>query len=611
VLALITAILALSAGPDSPAEYQAALGRLEPFEGAVDALLMQLHHGVPPSAEAMEVLRQVEPQLAALEHASQASAIDWGLDYDAGPELLLPELGSMRRGAQLLDAKLLVAAVNGDTAAAADAFGVISRMSDHVSAQRLLISSLVSLSMLKMADASVGRVIDMGLIDRDMAAALAGNYGRMQGDDFLQCVAAMKQERVSMILWLDQKLQDDPASLEEVFAGLGLPVADNAFAVGMLRAQLARAGEAYDAIIAASMLKDPKASIAAMAEVEAAATAGEFGTLAAILLPSTSRVFTLRHEAQELFQERRALLQRIADGEVEPWESAARPWLWIHAARRAAQSKTPWWTDAQVADDVDLLLLHAMAARDSLYPEPWGDLDVPVQWWLPGQWNLLQGLFVRAIEHLDAGQAASAAVDVSIAMDITRALADDGRTAPALVAAEALPILAALVDRLVIAGQDVTQFKSLVRRLPSVRNPAGLGAAAQAQAARLKSWQQREQRRLEQWMESKRRGQPDGHAWPAPHVPPVVEIPSHAAGLVAVLTAIRATLPDDETWNEPVGVFGPDAPPGVHPDVLDAIADQARSFERASEPHVLVVDGVDPGEAAAATQRLRDTVLRR
>ena len=123
------------------------------------------------------------------------------------------------------------------------------------------------------------------------------------------------------------------------------------------------AGEAYDAVIAASQIKDPKQSIAAIEKVEAAVSDGEFGTFAALLLPSLSRVFIARNEAKELFQERRALLQRIADGEVEPWESATRPWLWILAARRAAQSDTPWWTDAQVAGEVDLLLLHAMAGQ--------------------------------------------------------------------------------------------------------------------------------------------------------------------------------------------------------------------------------------------------------
>lgn len=609
MLALLVSIAVLAAGPHTPSDYRAALQQLESFDDGVNLLLMQLHHGLPPNDKALRVLIEVAPQLAVLESASQASSIDWGLDYDSGPELLLPELAPIHRGARLFDATFLVAAVNGESEAAAKAFGVISRMSHHVSQQRLLISSLVAMSTLKTADASVGRIIEMGLIDQDLAAALAANYTHFLSDDFMQCEAAMKQERESMLTWIDQKLEQDPDSLDESFAGLGLPKVDNIFSVGMVRAQLARAGEAYDAVIAASQIKDQKQSIAAIEKVEAAVSDGEFGTLAAILLPSLSRVFIARNEAKELFQERRALLQRIADGEVEPWESATRPWLWILAARRAAQSDTPWWTDAQVAGDVDLLLLHAMAGQDSQYPKPWGDLDVPVQWWLPGQWSLLQGLFVRAIEHLDAGRGASAAVDVTIALDITASLANDGRAAPSLVAAESLPILAGLVDRLVTAGQDATQFASLIRRLPSVRAPAGLGKATQRQAARLQAWQQQNVRQLERWMKANESRGPERNAYPMPHVPPVVKIPSHAAGLVAALIAIRATLPEESSWNEPLGVFGPNAPPGLDPVVLEGIGNQARSFDRSDEPHQLTVDVVDESEAAAATQQLRDAVL--
>ncbi len=609
MLALLVSIAFVSGGPSTPSDYRAALQQLEPFDDSLDLLLMQLHHGLPPSEKALRVLVEVAPQLAVLESASQASSIDWELDYDSGPELLLPELAPIRRGARLCDATFLVAAVNGESNAAAKAFGITARMANHVSEQRLLISSLVAISALSTADASVGRIIEMGLIDQDLAAALADDYTHLLRDDFMQCNAAMKQERDSMLTWIDRQLEQAPDSLDETFAGLGLPTPDNVFAVAMLRAQLARAAEAYDAIIVATQIKDPEQSIAVIESVESRVIDGEFGSIAPILIPNTSRIFNSRNEAKDLFQERLGVLQRIADGEVESWELATRPWLWILAARRAAESKTSWWTDTQIASDVDFLLLHAMAGQDSLYPEPWGDLDVPVQWWLPGQWNLLQGLVAQAIEHLDTGHSASAAVDVTIALDITVSLANDGRTAPALVAAEALPMLAGLVGRLVTAGQDVTQFAPLIRRLPPVRAPAGLGKASLRQTARLRGWQQNKARQLERWMKARESWDSDQIAYPKPHVPVVVEIPSHAAGLVAVLMAIRATLPDESLWSEPLGVFGPDAPPGLNPAILEGIANKARSFDRSDEPHRLTIDVVDESEAAAATQHLRDAVL--
>jgi hypothetical protein len=413
-----------------------------------------------------------------------------------------------------------------------------------------------------------------------------------------------------MIMWLESKLQEDTASLEQSFNGLGLQAPGNVFAVAMLRAQLVKAGEAYDAVIAASKLDDQAQSIAAIEAIEAEVSAGSYGTVAAVLLPAASSVFGMRDEAIADFQARRATLKRIADGEVAPWEEASRQWLWVLASRHAGRCDGPWWANAQVAGEVDLRLLHAMGGQDGVYPEPWGEVDVPVQWWLPGQWNLLQGLFARAIERLDAGHISSAGVDVAMALEITVSLSNDGRVAPSLVAAASLPIVAALVERLVIAGFNVSSLTSLVRRLPSVRNPAGMGSAAKQQAARLKAWMQRCQEHYAFWIGRSKLGPGTDYAGPAPFVTPIMVIDANAGGVIAALAAIHSLRPQRET-NEPVGVFETNAPPGLHSGALQTIATKAQTLTRADEPHTLAFEFIDPSEAAVATQQLRDAVLHR
>jgi hypothetical protein len=308
------------------------------------------------------------------------------------------------------------------------------------------------------------------------------------------------------------------------------------------------------------------------------------------------------------FNERRDTLLKIASGELQPWALASRPWLWLLAARHV-QDVEHWWTHAELAQEVDLQLLRAMGASEGVYPGPWASPDAPVPWWLPGQWQLLQGLMARALLHMEEHRFSTALVDVQIAMDMTAALAQDGRAAAALTAAEALPMLADLVDRLITAGQDVSVLGTSVRRLPPPRDAAGLVRTARASSARLVQWHAAYAARHAQW-EQMREHFDNPEDWPEPVRRPRVSAMSDAAGIVAQLAAVRAVIdPDDHDTLEPEGVFNGPAPQGLTREAVKRAVDAALAEPSPADAFTIPYTPIDPTDAAQATARLRKAVL--
>jgi hypothetical protein len=607
---LLAAIVSLAVAGDAASIYRETITKLPDHDEAVAVALLHLRHGLPPGPLIKDLLQKTAAEMAALERASREEEIDWGLDYSKGFELLLPELFPMQTGARLLDARLLIETAAGNRAGAAAAFSTITRMGAHLGKQKVLISSLVALSWARMADESVGRLIDMGAIDQDMAGTLALAYAGFEVEDAFDLEAALSNEKNMMLSSIDATLQQPDIEKQEQLAK-SLGFSGNGFGRAMLKANLGQAGEAYDAVIAASRLQDDAKALAAMAAVQAKAAAGDYGPLAEALLPACSNCFKVRVDELKTFKARRDVLERIASGELQPWARSTRPWGWILAARLAQEADGDWWTNEKLADAVDLKVLQAMGATDGVWPEPWDELDAPVPWWLPGQWTLLQGLMARAVAHLDEGRGAVAAIETGIALDIAASLAHDGRCAPSLVAAEVLPTLADLVDRLVIAGQDVSQFASTVKRLPPPRDAAGLQRNARQQSARLIAWRDARKDAYEALKKVRELygGKMTKAELESMRRPAMVSV--HAStGVVAQLAALRAVLPPEMlTSLEPSGEFAATAPPGLEPAALQAAVEAALAAPAPLEVFTIPFVPIDPTQAADATMRLRHAVL--
>lgn len=603
---LIAAILTTAIAVDTAALYREAFTGLQHLD-QLHKLRLYLHNGMPPGPQVQALFNETAAQRAVLHRAAAQESIDWGLDYSQGPGLLLPELSPVRAGARLLETTMLLHASAGDAEQASRAFRTMARMADHITEQELLISSLVAMSCIEQADASVERLIEMGMVDAELAGLLAVDYKRLNSADPFRLNMAIEREGEVMLQWVVRLGQSkDIEELDSAAQSVGF--SSNRFGRALLQAAVPKAREAYDALLATTMLDDEDEMLAAMEVIEEKASQGVYGPLGSVLLPSMSHCFTYRRDHMKKFNERRDTLLKIASGELQPWALASRPWLWLLTARRV-QDVDQWWTHAELAKDIDLQLLHAMGASKGVYPDPWASPDAAIPWWLPGQWKLLEGLIARALLHLDESRYSAALVDVQVAMDMTAVLAQDGRASAALTAADALPMLADLVDRLITAGQDVSVLAASVRQLPPARDAAGLIRSARSSSARLVQWHAEYETQHAQWEQM--RSQVDNQGdWPEPVRRPHIVSMSDAAGMVAQLAAVRAVIELEEYVTlEPEGIFSGSAPPGLTLEVIKAAVDAAIAAPSPADTFTIPFAPIDSTGAALATARLRKAVL--
>ncbi len=603
---ILASVLTFMLAVDPAETYRAIMDQLQ-LDDSIHDMQARLDMGLPPRGDEHQLLGKYQHEISQLRRAAAVDDIDWQLDYSQGPMLELPELSSLRSAAMLFDLELMVHVGQGDTVRGAAAVESAIRLSQHVAEQELLISSLVGIACTVMVDESIERLLDFGMVDRDMAAALVPAYRRVETDDPFKLDAALEREGEVMLGWIDQIARsEETQELNDAASMLGF--AGNRFGRSMLLASIPKAREAYDALLATTLLDDPAEMLAAMQVVEEKAGEGVYGPLGAMLMPAVSRCYERRIEVMETLTERRALLEQIASGELDPWTRAKRPWVWLLTARMI-EGVDRWWAQPKLAEQVDDMLLRSLLAEDGVYPPPGEAPTVAIPWWLPGQWQLVQGLLEQARADLAAARPAAAFVEVDLALRMIAALAADGRCAPALVAAEALPMAADLVEALVIAGQDVTALQTAVRALPPARDAAGLGRSARDHMARLTQWQAGWADAMEHW-EQMRPHFDDPSQWPKPPFRPVTQPVSDAAGVVAALTAIDAMFDFEGAFRPPTGTFGADAPLGLQPDVLDRVAAHARDVE-SPQDEAIALDyvPVDPTAAADATRRLREAVL--
>ncbi len=145
-----------------------------------------------------EFLRDLESQrgmIDALLEASLLEQCDFGVDYQKGFEALLPHLGKMRRGAMLLMLEARVLADRGDIDGAVDRTRAVYAMAEHVTDDRILISSLVSLAMFRLADEMVISLQEAGLLAPDHSATLGETLMRFDQNDPFAIKRSIESER--------------------------------------------------------------------------------------------------------------------------------------------------------------------------------------------------------------------------------------------------------------------------------------------------------------------------------------------------------------------------------------------------------------------------------
>ncbi|MFT5424864.1 MAG: hypothetical protein ACI89L_002667 [Phycisphaerales bacterium] len=119
-----------------------------------------------------ETLTKAADTIDALLRASRQDHADWEIEYELGPEALLPYLSKVRYTSKVFAADALRCAQDGDAAGAAERVAAIYRVADHLSGDRILISSLVGMAMNSFGNTIGAQLAQAGSLTPEAARSL-------------------------------------------------------------------------------------------------------------------------------------------------------------------------------------------------------------------------------------------------------------------------------------------------------------------------------------------------------------------------------------------------------------------------------------------------------
>ncbi|HLP84514.1 MAG TPA: hypothetical protein VK157_09205 [Phycisphaerales bacterium] len=247
---------------------------------------------------------------------------DWGLNYNAGLELLLPQLGTLRSSARTLakDATRLMSLEGTDQQRAANQLEAVrrikavSRMSQHVKTDRILISGLVGAAINNLACSWIDERLHAGTLSTDSAQQLLSNLRSMQNDDLFSLNASVQGEWDIFDAWFKNKFAGEDAAkqLAEAIPALsdGNAAPADAIISAMSRkeldASIARMRDFYTDIADVWSKPDGRERIA---KLSTAVTAGDYGPVAQRLAPALDKSWASDKKGRETYENTMKLLQ--------------------------------------------------------------------------------------------------------------------------------------------------------------------------------------------------------------------------------------------------------------------------------------------------------------
>ncbi|MCX6993852.1 MAG: hypothetical protein NT011_12025 [Kiritimatiellaeota bacterium] len=148
---------------------------------------------------------EMQQLFTVLREASQKPGYNSNLKYEAGPGMILPNLGSVRQIARFLSIKAELTAQNGNTDEAFSTVQEELKLADLLNQQPTLISQLVRIACDLIMIDCMERIADKTDVPADQARALIAELA--QHTDATPWIRAMDAERVGIGLWCFQTLQ--------------------------------------------------------------------------------------------------------------------------------------------------------------------------------------------------------------------------------------------------------------------------------------------------------------------------------------------------------------------------------------------------------------------
>lgn len=239
---------------------------------------------------------------AELVSISRMRVCNFEVNYEDGPNALLPHLGRMRIGARLLRVYARDAANQGMPEQAGERVAAIVRMGEHSSREPILICSLVGVAIVMTGLEEAQSLHRAGVLNgaarREITAAIEG----LDDKDPAGIRRAIEGERDIFLPWIE-RLAADPEGLKQI-GGLVSTDDEHKAEIDALLAKgrdavladVRRAREPYDLMLAAWGGPD---AASVRTDVERRVEAGEFGVLARSLTPAFGRMIDSDRKLRE------------------------------------------------------------------------------------------------------------------------------------------------------------------------------------------------------------------------------------------------------------------------------------------------------------------------
>jgi hypothetical protein len=294
----------------------------------------------PNAARQRAAYERVKPYIELARAAGRTSSIDRKLDYGQGFNLLLPHLAEMRNAARLLRLDAQFRMDQGDAAGALESIRAVSGIGAHSKTDDVLISSLVSAAVMHLQDGIVDEAIGRGQIDAETANALLEDLAKFKGNDPINVVAALDNER-TMARTSVEEILGKPEGMSELLSlagGMGdkpnEEMAKQFMEMGPegVRADLDRYDAVMQELSTAMQNPDRAAATAAIDAIYERIEKGDAGMIAKVIAPAMGKVADVNWRMQDLVAKRIEMLEAIRDGKVQPSEYANAAYAYLRLA---------------------------------------------------------------------------------------------------------------------------------------------------------------------------------------------------------------------------------------------------------------------------------------
>jgi hypothetical protein len=143
--------------------------------------------------------------------ASRLPECDFGVQYQQGWSAILPHLGKMRSATRVLEADARRHLGAGDPEKAVERLRAIYDMSRQTNGDQILISSLVSIAMTRIADPLVNEMMESGELTEEGRDALIESLEAFGTDDPFRVRECIRTEGLISIGWIAKQFPDGNA----------------------------------------------------------------------------------------------------------------------------------------------------------------------------------------------------------------------------------------------------------------------------------------------------------------------------------------------------------------------------------------------------------------